>query len=153
MSDKKEEATIGALLKSKRRDLEIEVENISEQLNIGPDIIRNLEEENWHLINKNLYLTGLILSYSKILMIDRKLVDSKIKNLNIKSNIHNKDHQLVNIGENLDLTPDNNISQLSIIVFILLTLITIFSFHDYFDGKDMTGYQKLINELAIDEKN
>ena len=151
MSNEVNNDTIGSTLKRKREELHLEIDNVSKRLNLKSDIIRDLEEENWHLINKNLYLVGLILSYSKLLMIDSVIIDEKIKSLAIKSNTENKQHQLVNIGENTDLTPDKDLFYTSIFACLFLIIISFVFFNIKINEKNSINYQELFKELENDQ--
>ena len=151
MSNEVNNDTIGSTLKRKREELHLEIDNVSKRLNLKSDVIRDLEEENWHLINKNLYLVGLILSYSKLLMIDSVIIDEKIKSLAIKSNTENKQHQLVNIGENTDLTPDKDLFYTSIFACLFLIIISFVFFNIKINEKNSINYQELFKELENDQ--
>lgn len=151
MSSKVNNDTIGSTLKRKREELHLEIDSISKKLNLKTEVIKDLEEENWHLINKNLYLVGLILSYSKLLMIDSVVINEKIKALSIKSNTENKQHQLVNIGENTDLTPNKDLFYTSIFTCLLLIIISFIFFNVRLDEKNAINYQELFKELENDQ--
>lgn len=150
MDKENNDKTIGSTLKQKRQELKLDVESVSKKLNLKKDIITALEEENWHLINKNLYLTGLILSYGKMLMIDQKILDQKIQNLDIQSNVKNKKHQLVNIGEESDLAPDKKLFHISIFASSFLILISLIFFNVNMSKENIVNYPKLYQELQND---
>ncbi len=147
MSKKNKKQTIGATLKQNREKLKLDIDSISKKLNIKSDIIRYLEEENWHLINKNLYLTGLILSYAKILMIDSNIINQKLQDLNIESNTQNKKHQLLNIGEDPNLTPNKNLFHASIFAGPLLIIIFTAIFNINISKENIINYPKLYKEI------
>lgn len=150
MNSKNKDKTIGKTLKQKREELKLDIDSISKKLNLKKDIINALEEENWNLINKNLYLTGLILSYGKILMIDSHLLNQQIQDLKIQSNVQNKQHQLVNIGEENNLIPDKNLFHISIFASSFLILISLIFFNVNMSKEHIVNYPKLYKELQND---
>ncbi len=149
-NDKIKKKTIGKIFQRERRKLKLDLDSVSKKLNLKKDIIKALEEENWHLINKNLYLTGLILSYGKILMIDQKTLEQEIQELNIQSNTQNKKHQLVNIGEENDLMPDKNLFHMSIIASSFLILVSLIFFNVNMSKEHVVDYPKLYKDLQND---
>ncbi len=151
MTKKTQINTIGKTFKKKRQQLNLDIESISKDLNISNDVLRNLEEENWHLINKNLYLTGLILSYGKTLMIDPEIIDKQLLNLDIQSNTANKEHQLFNIGENLDLTPDKKLFHASIFASAFFIIFYLIFLNLDIGERNTINYPKLYNELTSHE--
>ena len=142
-----ENYSIGKTLKLKRKELQIELDEIAKKLNVRPNIIKNLEEENWHLINKNLYLTGLILSYSRILKLDKGLISSKIKSLHFESNVKNRKHQLINIPKNINIAIDKKTIQISLIATTFLIFIFTFIFNYNLNQVDI-NFSQLINEIS-----
>ena len=151
MTKKTQNNTIGKTLKKKRQELNLDIQSVSQKLNIKDEILKNLEEENWHLINKNLYLTGLILSYGKTLMIDPKTINEQISELDIRSNIANKEHQLFNIGENLDLTPDKKLFHTSIFASAFFIIFYLIFLNLNIGEENIINYPKLYNELTAHE--
>lgn len=77
-----DEITIGELLRQKRQDLGLSKIFIAMQINLKEKDISAIEDNKFDKISPNLYLNGVILQYAKILKINKKLVASKIKNLN-----------------------------------------------------------------------
>lgn len=149
MSEEKhyENYSIGKTLKLKRKELQIELDDIAKKLNVRPVIIKNLEEENWHLINKNLYLTGLILSYSRILKLDKILINSKLNALHFESNVKNRKHQLINIPKNINISIDKGMLQISLTATFLLILFCTIIFDYKFNQTDI-NFSQLINEIS-----
>ncbi len=145
--DNYENYSIGKTLKLKRKELQIELDEIAKKLNVRESIIKNLEEENWHLINKNLYLTGLILSYSRILHLDKDLINNKLKSLHFESNVKNKKHQLINIPKNFNISIDKKTLQISFAASIFLILLYTLIF-DIKLSEPNINYTKLINEIS-----
>ncbi len=126
-----DEVSVGQILKNKRQKLKIEADEVAAYLKIKLRDIEALENDDLHKIIKHLYIPGLLRSYAKFLKIDQRIIEEKIKLLHIESNTNNKKHQLLNIGENIDLTPDQNIFvnflALSILLFFILLSIYNFS--------------------------
>lgn len=145
--DNYENYSIGKTLKLKRRELQIELDEVAKKLNVRENIIKNLEEENWHLINKNLYLTGLILSYSRILHLDKDLINNKLKSIHFESNVKNKKHQLINIPKNFNISIDKKTLKISFAASIFLILLYTLIF-DIKLSEPNINYTKLINEIS-----
>ncbi len=126
-----DEVSVGQILKNKRQKLKIEADEVAAYLKIKLRDIEALENDDLHKIIKHLYIPGLLRSYARFLKIDQRIIEEKIKLLHIESNTNNKKHQLLNIGENIDLTPDQNIFvnflALSILLFFILLSIYNFS--------------------------
>ena len=146
-----ENNSIGKTLKQKRQELNLDIEFISKKLNIRDEILKNLEEENWHLINKNLYITGLILSYGQILMIDKAIINQQIQDLNIQSNTKNKKHQLVNIGEDPNLTPNKQLFHISIVSGLFLIIISLIFINSTINKENIINYPQLYQAIEISD--
>ncbi len=123
--------SIGIILSTKRKQLNIETAKISLDLKIKVKDIEAIESEKWSDVTHNLYVVGLIKSYAKILKIDENLIEEKIKDLPIESNIKNKKHQLVNIGENIDLTTDIDMFFNFLLISALLFFAFLTIYHSY----------------------
>lgn len=137
--------SIGIILSTKRQQLNIEVAKIGLDLKIKIKDIEAIENERWDDVTRNLYVIGLIKSYAKILKIDPVLIEEKIKTLPFESNIKNKKHQLVNIGENIDLTPDKDMFFNFILISALLFLAFLTIYHSY-ENKERTLTTKELEE-------
>lgn len=127
--------TIGQILNKSRKDLNLEVKDVCVYLKVKESDIIFLEEDKFDKSNNHLYRRGLIRSYAKFLKIDEILIETKIKELPFESNVANKKYQLLNIGENIDLTPDKEMFFNFLIGAILLSLI-IFVVYKYRENKD-----------------
>lgn len=142
-----ESAMIGQILREKRYELKIEISAVSTYLKVKNHDVEGIENGDLGMITKHLYLPGLISAYARFLKVDKKIIDEKIKLLPIKSNVENKKHQLLNIGENPDLTPSKeacfNVLMISILLFLALL-----SIYNSFENKsDLLTNQNLILEL------
>ncbi len=118
---------LGELLRRKREELSLEVLDIAKYLKIKPQDVVAIEAEKWHEVTKHLYKTGLIRSYAKMLKIADAVIETKIKALSFESNTKNQKHRLINIGEDLDLTPNRdmffNFLLISFLLFFVLLAI------------------------------
>lgn len=142
-----EEISIGTILRQKREDLKLEIRDISTRLKVKIPDLKALEEDDLESITKHLYIPGFITSYSKILKLDQKLMGEKIKALEIRSNTDNKDHQLINIGEESDLTPARELTVNALLISILLMLILLSFYHSYENRDNLITNQDLIREM------
>ncbi len=137
--------TIGKLLKKRRQELKITILQASAELKVKPRDIEEIEENSGEQLSRGLYLTGFIRSYGQLLKIDQQVIEEKMKSLALKSNISNKKHQLVNIGED-QLVPDKKMVNNAMIIFISLFLILLFAynFHQHFNSAMFDDYLKLL---------
>ena len=92
-------------------------------------------------------MPGLIRSYAKFLKIDPKLIEEKIKVLPIASNTENKKHQLLNIGESDQLSPDKNTVFNFLLISILLFLVLLSLYNSFENNDALITNEKLIHEL------
>lgn len=141
------EVTLGEVLKEKRQELRMEISDVSAYLRIKVSDILAIENNEISRLAKHLYAPGLIRSYGKFLKIDDKIIEEKIRLLSFKSNTENKKHLLVNIGENIELTPDKDsvFNFLLISVLVFLVLLSIYNSSE--NKSDLITNQKLIEEL------
>ena len=109
--------------------------------------IEFLENNQIENISKTVYLLGFILSYAKIINIEQKTIEQKIQELSFRPNIDNKKHVLVNIGEYKDLSPSQQISMHSFVIFIVLFITAIFYYNWHISSKQYINHQHLIAEL------
>lgn len=139
--------SIGTILREKRQELKIEISGISTYLKIRQSDVEAIENDEWKKITKHLYIPGLIHSYAKFLKIDLESIEEKIKLLPIESNTNNKKHQLLNIGENIDLTPsrDTFFNFLLISILLFLTLLSLYNFYE--DKSSLLNNNDVIEEL------
>lgn len=141
------ELDLWQILQQKRQSLKIEIAAVSSYLKIKSRDVEAIERGDLNSVTKHLYAFGLIRSYAAFLKIDGKIIEEKIKLLSFKSNIENKDHQLLNIGEETKLTPHKDIFLNFVLISVLLFLVLL-SMYDYYknNGAIITN-QSLINEL------
>jgi len=142
-----ESVLIGQILREKRHELRIEISAVSSYLRIKDRDVEGIENGDLDMITKHLYVPGLISSYARFLKVDKKTIDEKIKLLPIKSNVENKKHQLLNVGENLDLSPAKDACFNFLLISILLFLVLLSLYNSYEDKSDLITNKNLILEL------
>ncbi len=142
-----ETVSLGKLLKNKRRELNIEIAQVSNHLFIKERDVEAIENDDLAMFDKHLYINGLIRSYAKFLRINPHEIEERIKALPLKSNIENKKHKLLNIGENTDLTPsrDTFFNFLLISILLFLTLLSLYNFYE--DKSSLLSNNDVIEEL------
>jgi len=139
--------SLGQILREKRQFLKMEVVEVSTYLKIKSRDIEAIESDDLKHIAKHLYVPGLIRSYAKFLKIDSQLVEEKIKVLPIASNTENKKHQLINIGESDQLSPDKD-SVFNFLLISILLFLALLSLYNSFQNNDaLITNEKLIHEL------
>jgi len=141
------ESSLGELLRHKRKELNIEIAHIASYLKIKDRDIEAVENEKWDQITQHVYKTGLIRSYAKMLKIDIATIEDKIRNLPFESNTKNQKHRLLNIGEELEITPNRDMffNFLLISILLFLTLLAIYNASEK-KSKLLTS-QDLIGEM------
>lgn len=139
--------TLGEVLKERRQYLRMEIEDVAVYLRIKPHDILAIENDEVSRIAKQLYAPGLIRSYAKFLKIDEKTIEEKIKSLAFKSNTENKKHLLLNIGENIELTPSKDSFFNFLLISILAFLVLLSIYNSYEDKNSLITNQDLITNL------
>jgi cytoskeletal protein RodZ len=124
-----ENLSIGEFLKKTREDAGIEINKVANFLKVRANDIKLLEDNDIDKIAKSIYINGLIKSYGKYLKINNDIIEKKLQDLSIKSNIEIKKHLLINVGEDSDLSPsfDLVINILIIAFSIFLIFLMLFS--------------------------
>lgn len=140
------EISLPEILKEKRLKLGMEIAEAAAYLKIKPRDIEAIES-NQDLTTKHLYILGALRAYAKFLKIDPKIVEEKIKLLSVESNVTNTKHNLINIGENLDLKPTKDQFFNFLLVSILLFLIFLSLCNFYEGDKKLITTEKLVEEL------
>lgn len=141
------ETTISEILRQKRLDSNINLEDAATYLKIKKSDIEAIESGDFENITKHLYILGTLRSYAKFLKIDQEIIAKKITAITVKSNIENKKHQLLNIGENIDLKPTKDQFFNFLLISILLFLILLSLFNFYSDKSDLITNKKIVEEL------
>ena len=117
-----EQLTLGELLRINRENLNIKIEEIANFLKVRTRDIALLENNDIEKIAKNIYIPGLIKSYGKHLKISVKIIDTKIQELSLRSNVEIKKHTLLNIGDNKELSPSKEFFFNSLVISTILFL-------------------------------
>ena len=117
-----EQLTLGEMLRINRENLNIEIKEIAGFLKVRTSDIALLENNDIEKIAKNIYIPGLIKSYGKHLKISAKIIDIKIQELSLRSNVEVKKHILLNIGDSRELSPNKEIFFNSLIISTILFL-------------------------------
>ncbi len=145
-----EEISIGQILSNKRVKLKIEITEAAAFLKIKSRDIEAIENDDLSKFIKHLYVPGMLRSYAKFLKIDPRIIEEKIKLLNIQQNTHNKKHQLINIGENIDLTPDKN-HLFNFLIFSAVLFFILLSIYNFAENKSSKSTsiksESLVEEL------
>lgn len=142
-----EELSIGVILKTKRQKLKMELSDVSLYLKVKLRDLEAIENDNFDSITRHLYIIGLIRSYAKFLKIMPNIIEAKIKLLPTKSNVDNKKYQLLNIGENTELTPSKN-SFFNFLLISILSFLILLSLYNLSENKsDVISGKKLLQEL------
>jgi cytoskeletal protein RodZ len=123
-----DQLSLGELLNQSREKLGIEVKEVANFLKVRPNDIQLLENNDIEKIAKNIYIPGLIKSYGKYLKINHKIINEKIQELSLRSNIEVKKHTLINLGDDRNLSPSKNFFYNSMIAFVILSLFFILLF-------------------------
>lgn len=142
-----EQISLGQILQKKRQNLKIELLDVSHYLKVKPQDIDAIENDDWTCVTKHLFLAGLIRSYAKFLKISPDIIEERIKLLPLESNVNNKKHQLLNIGENHEVTPSKN-SFFNFLLISILLFLVLLSLYNTYGGKDnLISSQNLIEKL------
>jgi len=142
-----EETKIGELLRQTRREQNKEISNIASYLKIKASDVEAIENENWKNITRHLYKPGLIRAYAKMLKIDDKIIEKKIKELPFESNIKNIKHRLVNIGEEIEVTPNRDMFFNFLLISILLFLVFLIIYNTSEKKTHLLKTQDLVDEI------
>lgn len=141
------EALLGKLLRQKREELKMEPREVSVYLKIKLNDVIAIEEGRLDAVTKHLYVPGLMKAYARFLKLDEKLVSEKTKLLPIKSNVENKKHLLVNIGENTELTPDKDMFFNFLLATILLFFVLLSIYNSSGNKDSLVTGKGLIQQL------
>jgi len=130
-----QEDTLGKFLQKKRQELSMEIDKISVALRVKPRDLMSIEEDQIeHLIKRGLYAPGLIRSYARHLKIEEKEIEKKLASMAFGSNVENRKHLLLNIGEETKITPPKDDFFNFLLISILLFLILL-SIYNSFESK------------------
>ena len=139
--------SFGEILRNKREELRMEIAEVSSHLRIKPNDIAAIENDEIIKITTHIYIPGLLRSYAKFLRIDEKIIEEQIKFLQLKSNVDNKKHLLVNLGEGDHLAPNKNFSFHALIILFALILLLFPIYNQCEDKSDFITNPDLISQL------
>lgn len=139
--------SIGELLRESRIGLEWSIEKISLELRVSPKDIIALENDEIERISKNIYAIGFINSYSKMLLINPKIIESKLREIDLRSNTENKVYNLVNIGKSYDLRPSKDVFVNSLLTSLAVLALALIIFSKIEDKSTNISNHKIISEL------
>ncbi len=139
------EKTLGDILQKARIAKNIEIAEICSYLKVKQRDIEEIEQKE--IKSCNTYKMGLIRSYAKFLKVEDNIIEEKIKNISVDLNINKKKHQLVNIGEDIEPTPNRemfaNFAVISLLVFVIFLLI----YNIYERNSRVVKTKKLVNKV------
>ncbi len=138
---------IGELLQAKRCELNMEIAQISDYLKVKASDIEAIEKEDWQSVTRHLYKPGLIKSYAKMLRIDAELIEEQMRQLPFESNIKNKKYQLVNIGEEDELTPNKDMFFNFLLICGLMFLILLSLYNSSESKKRVLSNRDIIDQM------
>jgi hypothetical protein len=141
-----DQLTLGELLRINRENLNIKIEEIANFLKVRTGDIALLENNDIEKIAKNIYIPGLIKSYGKYLKISTRIIDEKIQELSLRSNVEVKKHTLLNIGDNKELSPSKEFFFNSLIISTILLLFFVI-FFSIERKNELINTDKIISEI------
>lgn len=137
----------GEILKLQRMELSIAVSKVSSELRVKVRDIEAIERGDMACVMQHSYATGLIRAYARLLKIDDDVIQEGIKSLQIKSNTSNKNYNLINIGEEDEITPKHNSFMNVLVISIILFLALLIFYHSYEKNNISVTHSDLIEEL------
>ena len=141
-----DQLTLGDLLRLSREKAEIDIKEIATFLKVRSSDIKLLENNDIEKIAKNIYIPGLIKSYGKYLKINSKIINEKIQELSLRSNIEVKKHTLINLGDDRNLSPSKNLYFNSVVMFVTLLLFLII-FFSLEHKKEIINTKNIISDI------
>ena len=115
-----EQLSLGELLRLSREKAKIDIIEVANFLKVRSSDIKLLENNDIEKIAKNIYIPGLVNSYGKYLKINTKIINEKIQELSLRSNIDIKKHMLLNVGDSKNLSPSKEIFFNSLVASVIL---------------------------------
>ncbi len=145
--DQGKDSSLGQVLKQRREELNIQTQEVATYLKVKIRDIDAIERDSLFEVTSHLYIPGLVRSYAKFLKFDPQIFEEKVKTLKVKSNTDAREHKLLNIGEDTEITPSKdsffNFSLISVLIFLVLLSI----YNSYLAKDSLITNQKLISEL------
>jgi cytoskeletal protein RodZ len=141
-----EQLSLGELLKKSREALNIKIQEVSSFLKVRPSEIKLLENNDIEKIAKSIYIPGLVKSYGKYLNINTKIINEKIQELSLRSNVEVKKHTLINIGKDQELSPSKEIF-FNIAIFCTILFIFFSIFFSLENKNELINTKNIIFEI------
>jgi cytoskeletal protein RodZ len=141
-----EQLSLGELLKKSREALNIKIQEVSSFLKVRPSEIKLLENNDIEKIAKSIYIPGLVKSYGKYLNINTKIINEKIQELSLRSNVEVKKHTLINIGKDQELSPSKEIF-FNIAIFCTISFIFFSIFFSLENKNELINTKNIIFEI------
>lgn len=138
--------SIGKILKAKRLESAISVEDSCAYLKVKKNDIEAIESDDFEKLSAHIYALGFVRSYAKFLKVETQ-IEEKVKNLLVKSNVENKEHLLVNIGEDKKFSPNRDLLFNALLVSILLFLVLLSIYNFVETDNNLISSEILIREL------
>ena len=137
--------SIGEQFREKRETLKISIERAASYLKIKVRDIDAIEHDNFTVLDKHIYVSGLIKSYAKFLKIDYKTIEEQIRQIPIKSNLQGK--KLLNIGVNNALSPNKEVFFNFLLISSLLFFVLLALYSSYEKKDRIITTQEILKEL------
>ena len=141
-----EQLTLGELLRLSREKAKIDIIEVANFLKVRSSDIKLLENNDIEKIAKNIYIPGLVNSYGKYLKINTKIINEKIQELSLRSNIDIKKHMLLNVGDSKNLSPSKEIFFNSLVASVILFLFFII-FFSLERKNDLINTENIISDI------
>lgn len=141
-----EQLSLGELLRLSREKAKIDIMQVANFLKVRSGDINLLENNDIEKIAKNIYIPGLIKSYGKYLKINTKIINEKIQELSLRSNIDVKKHMLLNVGDSKNLSPSKEIFFNSLVASVILFLFFII-FFSLEHKNDLINTENIISDI------
>ena len=141
-----EQLSLGELLRLTREKAEINITEVANFLKVRASDIELLENNDIEKIAKNIYIPGLVKSYGKFLKLNTKIINEKIQELSLRSNIDVKKHMLLNVGDSKNLSPSKEIFFNSLVASIILFLFFIL-FFSLERKNDLINTENIISDI------
>lgn len=148
MNKENKPISLGAILKERRQELKMEIENIASYLKVKHSDILAIEEERFVEITAYLYVPGLIRAYAKFLHIPTNILEEKILTLPIRHDIKSSKHELINLDQDEALSPPKDLflNFLLIVILIFLILLSLYNFYE--KNTNLISNNDLVKELV-----
>lgn len=135
------EYSLGESLRLNREKLGLSVGFIAKELNLKERDIKSIENDDFSQISQSLYLSGIILEYSKIVKIEKKDIVKKINYIDNQKNKKTAKSKL-KIDKYSIHSPRKDVFILSFFITLIIMFILLF----YYNYKIKTNHVK-VNEF------